>query len=57
MVDPDSRWIGWRLTLPAEFVEIVTTRKVDKTAIKRAIESGAQVSGAVLIRGTRLAIR
>lgn len=44
-------------SLPAEFVEIVTTRKVDKTAIKNAIESGTQVSGAVLTRGTRLAIR
>ena len=44
-------------SLPAEFVEIVTTRKVDKAGIKKAIESGTQVSGAVLTRGTRLAIR
>ena len=44
-------------SLPDEFVEIVTTRKVDKTAIKKAIESGADVPGAVLSRGTRLAIR
>ncbi len=44
-------------SLPDDFVEIVTTRKVDKIAIKQAIESGAEVPGAVLTRGTRLAIR
>jgi hypothetical protein len=44
-------------SLPDEFVEIISTRKIDKTAIKQAIESGAEVPGAVLIRGTRLAIR
>ena len=43
--------------IPDQFVEIVTTRKIDKTAIKKAIESGAEVPGAVLTRGTRLAIR
>jgi hypothetical protein len=44
-------------SLPDDFVEIVTTRKIDKTAIKKAIESGAEVPGALLTRGTRLAIR
>ena len=44
-------------TIPDDFVEIVTTRKIDKTAIKKAVESGAEVPGAVLTRGTRLAIR
>jgi len=44
-------------SLPDDFVEIVTMRKVNKTAIKQAIESGAEVPGAVLTRGTRLAIR
>jgi acetylglutamate synthase len=44
-------------SLPDEFVEIVTTRKVDKTAIKKAIEAGTEVPGAALTRGTRLAIR
>lgn len=44
-------------SLPDEFVEIVTTRKIDKTSIKKAIESGEEVPGAVLTRGTRLAIR
>jgi hypothetical protein len=30
---------------------------IDKTGIKDAIESGTEVPGAVLTRGTRLAIR
>ena len=44
-------------TIPDEFVEIVTTRKVNKAGIKQAIEAGTDVPGAVLTRGTRLAIR
>ena len=44
-------------SLPDDFVEIVTTRKIDKAGIKQAIEAGADVPGAVLTRGTRLAIR
>lgn len=43
-------------SLPDDFVEIVTTRKIDKTSIKQTIEAGADVPGAVLTRGTRLAI-
>jgi hypothetical protein len=43
--------------IPDDFVEIVPTRKVDKTGIKRAIESGIAVPGALLTRGTRLSIR
>jgi hypothetical protein len=43
--------------IPDEFVEIVTTRKLDKTGIKRAIEFGVAVPGAILTRGTRLAMR
>ena len=43
--------------IPDQFVEIVTTRKIDKASIKQAIESGAEVPGAILTRGTRLAIR
>ena len=43
--------------IPDQFVEIVTTRKINKAAIKQTIESGADVPGAVLTRGTRLAIR
>ena len=44
-------------TIPDDFVEIVTTRKIDKAGIKQAIEAGVEVPGAVLTRGTRLAIR
>ena len=47
-------------SLSDEFVEIVTTRKVDKPSIKRAIEAieaGESVPGALLTRGTRLSIR
>ena len=43
--------------VPAEYKEEIVTVKIDKTRIKRAIESGAEVPGAVLTRGTRLAIR
>ena len=43
--------------VPAEYKEEIVTVKIDKTAIKQAIESGADVPGAVLTRGTRLAIR
>lgn len=44
-------------TIPDAFVEILTTRKIDKAGIKQAIEAGTDVPGAVLTRGTRLAIR
>ncbi len=43
--------------VPAEYKEEIVTVKINKTGIKRAIESGAEVPGAVLTRGTRLAIR
>lgn len=43
--------------IPDTFVELVTTRKIDKMAIKKAIESGSEVSGVALSQGTRLAIR
>jgi hypothetical protein len=43
--------------VPAEYKEEIVTVKIDKTGIKRAIESGAEVPGAMLTRGTRLAIR
>lgn len=69
-VEPGSPWFNLAIqknpaavdvfdeaTIPDQFVEIVTTRKIDKTAIKKAIESGAEVPGALLTRGTRLAIR
>lgn len=43
--------------VPAEFKEEVVTVKLDKTGIKRALEAGVSVPGAVLTRGTRLAVR
>lgn len=43
--------------VPAEYKEEIVTVKIDKTGIKRAIESGTDVPGAVLTRGTRLSIR
>lgn len=43
--------------IPDQFVEIVTTRKINKASIKQAIEAGVEVPGAYLTRGTRLAIR
>ena len=43
--------------IPAEFKEEIVTVKIDKTAIKQAIEAGVEVPGAYLTQGTRLAIR
>lgn len=43
--------------IPAKYKEKVVTIKLDKLAIKRALEEGKRVPGASLIRGTRLAIR
>ena len=44
-------------TIPGKFKEQVITWKVDKTAIKKAIQSGKTIPGAKLLNGTRLAIR
>jgi len=44
-------------TIPDKFKEQVITWKVDKTAIKKAIQSGKTIPGAKLLNGTRLAIR
>lgn len=43
--------------IPAKYKAQVVTIKLDKLAIKRALEEGKKVPGAGLIRGTRLAIR
>jgi hypothetical protein len=43
--------------IPLEFKEQVITWKIDKTAIKNAINAGQIVPGAKLVNGTRLAIR
>lgn len=45
-------------TMPAEFVRTKTSHELDKTAIKRALEQGAEVPGFYLSNGTEtLAIR
>ncbi len=43
--------------LPDDFKTEVITMKIDKAAIKQVIKDGVSVPGAVLIQGTRLAIR
>lgn len=43
--------------LPLEFLKIVEDVKIDKTAIKKAINSGVEVSGAVLKNNRSLQIK
>jgi hypothetical protein len=43
--------------IPKKFKEEIITWKLDKTAIKKAIENGEAVSGAGLSNGTRLVIK
>lgn len=43
--------------LPLEFLKIVEDVKIDKTAIKKAINSGVEVSGAVLKNSRSLQIK
>jgi len=43
--------------IPEKFKEKVITLKLDKTAVKKAIENGEAVPGAVLTNGTRLVIK
>ena len=44
--------------VPAAFIRVTEVREPDKDAIRKALESGAQVPGATLgVRGTYLAIR
>jgi len=43
--------------IPEQFKEQAITWKINKTAIKSAIKTGKVVPGAVLVNGTRLAIR
>jgi hypothetical protein len=43
--------------VPAEFKEPVVNWKIDKTAIKKAIQEGQYVAGASLINGMRLVIK
>lgn len=43
--------------IPAEFREVVTEIKINRTAIKEAISAGREIPGAKLMNGTRLSIR
>ncbi|MGZ8212917.1 MAG: siphovirus Gp157 family protein [Methylosarcina sp.] len=43
--------------VPDEFKEKVISWKIDKTAIKKAIQAGQSVAGVSLISGTRLVIK
>jgi hypothetical protein len=43
--------------IPTEFKEQVVSWKIDKTAIKKAIQAGQSVAGASLVNGTRLVIK
>ena len=43
--------------IPEQFKEAVTTWKIDKNAIKDALKNGETVAGAMLLNGTRLAIK
>ena len=43
--------------LPADFVVETVTTKPDKTAIKKAIQSGQEVSGASLVENRNLQIK
>lgn len=55
--NPDSVNIVDEATIPEQFKEQVISWKIDKTAIKEAIKAGRAVPGAVLVNGTRLAIK
>ncbi|MEO5344105.1 MAG: siphovirus Gp157 family protein [Gammaproteobacteria bacterium SHHR-1] len=43
--------------IPAEFVQIITTTKVDKVRLKAALKAGTEIPGARLSTGTRLVIK
>ena len=43
--------------IPAKFIEIVTTNKIKKAEINKALKSGETVDGAVLVKNQTLTIR
>lgn len=43
--------------IPAEFQEVITEIKINRTAIKDAIGAGREIPGARITNGTRLSIR
>ncbi len=55
--NPEAVEITNEELLPDDFKTEVVTTKIDKAAIKQVIKDGVSVPGAVLIQGTRLAIR
>lgn len=55
--NPEAVEIIDEASLPDDFKTEVVTVKIDKAAIKQAICDGAEVPGAMLTQGTRLAIR
>ncbi len=55
--NPEAVEIFDETSLPDEFKSEVVTVKIDRSAIKQALRDGVGVSGAMLTRGTRLAIR
>ncbi len=55
--NPASVVINDEKAIPDQFKEQVISWKIDKTAIKNTLKTGETVTGAVLVNGTRLAIR
>jgi len=55
--NPVSVVIKNEAAIPEKFKKQVISWSIDKTAIKNAIKAGETIPGAVLINGTRLAIR
>ncbi len=55
--NPEAVEIFDETSLPDEFKSEVVTVKIDRSAIKQALQDGVGVSGAMLTRGNRLAIR
>jgi hypothetical protein len=55
--NPEAVEITDENLLPDEFKTEVVTTKIDKSAIKQVIKDGVSVPGAILMQGTRLAIR
>lgn len=55
--NPESVAISDETVIPEDYKTEVITVKIDKTAIKQALKDGAEIPGATLRQGTRLAIR
>lgn len=53
----ESVVIDDQAALPVEFIKVKMTETPDKTAIKKAIKSGAEVNGAALVENKNLQIK